>query len=104
MRPLTVEIGILRRRAASEKPFASTTLAKIASEFRSATSTVRAPHYPGYGNIIPGFNGYCFAATSNKLVTTSAKRPVQKVTGNTGAWRIAECGRVSFKVREWLTT
>src|SRR6266849_736168 len=34
-RRLTVEVGILRRRAASEKPFASTTLAKIISEFRS---------------------------------------------------------------------
>jgi hypothetical protein len=35
---VTVESGILRRRAASEKLFASTTLAKITSEFRSATS------------------------------------------------------------------
>src|SRR5882762_7426912 len=34
-RRLTVEVGILRRRAASEKPFASTTLAKIISEFKS---------------------------------------------------------------------
>jgi hypothetical protein len=35
MRRLTVETGILSRRAASEKLFASTTVAKIASEFRS---------------------------------------------------------------------
>ena len=34
-RRLTVEVGILRRRAASEKLFASTTLAKITSELRS---------------------------------------------------------------------
>src|SRR6202023_198867 len=35
-RRLTVEVGILRRRAASEKLFASTTFAKIVSELRSA--------------------------------------------------------------------
>jgi hypothetical protein len=35
MRRLTVEVGIFRRRAASEKLFASMTLAKIASAFRS---------------------------------------------------------------------
>jgi hypothetical protein len=35
MRRLTVETGILRRRAASEKLFTSTTLAKIMSELRS---------------------------------------------------------------------
>src|ERR1700747_2100117 len=34
-RRLTVEVGILRRRAASEKLLASTTFAKIISEFRS---------------------------------------------------------------------
>src|SRR5260370_20252359 len=32
---MTVEVGILRRRAGSENPFASTTLAKIISELRS---------------------------------------------------------------------
>jgi hypothetical protein len=35
MRRLTVEIGSLRRRAASEKLFASTTLANMMSELRS---------------------------------------------------------------------
>ena len=35
MRRLTVESGMLRRRAASEKLFASTTLANIVSELRS---------------------------------------------------------------------
>lgn len=38
-RRLTVEVGILRRRAASEKLLASTTLAKIISEFRSVIET-----------------------------------------------------------------
>jgi hypothetical protein len=36
MRRLTVEIGILRRRDASEKLLASTTLAKMISALRSA--------------------------------------------------------------------
>jgi len=35
MRRLTVEVGIFRRRAASEKLLASTTLAKIINELRS---------------------------------------------------------------------
>jgi hypothetical protein len=35
MRRLTVEVGILRRRAACEKLFASITCAKIISELRS---------------------------------------------------------------------
>src|SRR5580658_5488797 len=35
MRRLTVEVGILRRRAAFEKPLASTTWAKMTSELRS---------------------------------------------------------------------
>src|SRR5579863_3200389 len=35
MRRLTVDVGILRRRAAFEKPLASTTCAKIISELRS---------------------------------------------------------------------
>src|SRR5258708_7424229 len=39
-RRLTVEVGILRRRAASEKLFASTTLAKIMSELRSVINVL----------------------------------------------------------------
>ena len=35
MRRLTVDVGILRRRAAFEKPLASTTWAKMISELRS---------------------------------------------------------------------
>src|SRR5258708_31367619 len=43
MRRLTVEVGILRRRAAFEKLFASTTLAKIISELRSDIVIPPAP-------------------------------------------------------------
>jgi len=45
-RRLTVDVGILRRRAASEKLFASTTLANIISEFRSVI--VRPPLFDAY--------------------------------------------------------
>ncbi len=49
MRRLTVEVGILRRRAAFEKLFASTTLAKIISELRSDIVISPAPsgHHSG---------------------------------------------------------
>jgi hypothetical protein len=49
MRRLTVEVGILRRRAAFEKLFASTTLAKIMSELRSDIVIPPAPsgHHSG---------------------------------------------------------
>src|SRR5260370_32672739 len=49
MRRLTVEVGILRRRAAFEKLFASTTLAKIISELRSDIVIPPAPsgHHSG---------------------------------------------------------
>ena len=43
MRRLTVEIGMSRRRAASEKLFASTTLANIISELRSVIIIVSQP-------------------------------------------------------------
>jgi hypothetical protein len=41
MRRLTVEVGIFKRRAASEKLRASTTLAKIIREFRSVMVRAR---------------------------------------------------------------
>jgi hypothetical protein len=50
MRRRTVEINILRRRAASEMLLASTTLANIGSEFGSVI------FYPTYGNVILGFS------------------------------------------------
>jgi hypothetical protein len=43
MRRLTVEIGMSRRRVASEKLFASTTLANIISELRSVIIIVSQP-------------------------------------------------------------
>src|ERR1700722_2478961 len=52
MRRLTVDVGILRRRAAFEKPLASTTWAKMISELRSDIAlpnlenhTIRGPIY-----------------------------------------------------------
>jgi hypothetical protein len=50
MRRRTVEIDILRWRAASEMLLASTILANIASEFGSVI------FYPTYGNVILGFS------------------------------------------------
>jgi hypothetical protein len=50
MQRRTVEIDILRRRAASEMLLASTTLANIASELGSVI------FYPTYGNVILGFS------------------------------------------------
>jgi hypothetical protein len=47
MRRLTVETGIFKQRAASEKLFASTTLAKMISELRSVKD------YPKVGKQIP---------------------------------------------------
>jgi hypothetical protein len=57
-RRLTVEVGILRRRAASEKLFASTTFAKIMSELRSVIvrSDASSRDYPKFGKFICSFS------------------------------------------------
>ena len=47
MRRLTVEVGILRMRAAPEKLFASTTCANTTSEFRSVMILPKMGFYPG---------------------------------------------------------
>src|SRR6201997_804937 len=45
MRRLTVDVGILRRRAAFEKPLASTTWAKMINEFRSDIAIPAQEHH-----------------------------------------------------------